>query len=288
MRRRTSAILVGLVLWLASGPSWAEETGPSQAPPAVIDTAATATPATSDSTTGPGAEVAPDPYAPYARALERLAASRASARAELENALAIDSLYAPALSLLSKLDFEDRRYEEAVRRLEAARATAGRRGEPLPRALLEGLALHYDALDQPDLAAEILTGHPEASAETPSTAVYLRLRSDRPEAADDLALAALKGDEKSAVNQNNFGITRLRVGDVEAAEAAFRMALELDPSLPGPYYNLAILEKYYRMDDAAAARWMASYRERSTADPDGLFEEFGLLDAGAGSTGGND
>jgi len=290
--RSTPALLLGLVLWTAGGPSWAEESAtaaPSVGGAAAGDSAAAAGSAVAgDSTAAPSPEILPDPYAPYARALERLEASRASARAELENALAIDSLYAPALSLLSKLDFEDSRHEEAVRRLETTRGLAQRRGERLPTALLEGLALHYDALDRPDLAAGILAGHPEAARETPSTAVYLTLRSAQPEAADALALAALKRNEKSAVNQNNFGITRLRAGDVEAAHAAFLAALELDPSLPGPYYNLAILEKYYRLDDGAATRWMASYRERSTADPDGLFEEFGIPEASTGSAGGNE
>ena len=245
-----------------------------------------------DGTAAPADTAAPaldprDPYGPYARALERLDSSVASARAELENSLALDSLYAPALSLLSKLDFEAGRYEDAVRRLEAARALAESRGEPFPPLLLEGLALHYDALDRPDLAAEVLAGH-SGGREAASPTVYLTLRGHQPEAADRLALAALKRDEKSAVNQNNYGITLLRAGDVEAAQAAFQKALELDGRLPGPYYNLAILEKYYRLDDDAAARWMASYRKLSTADPDGLFEEFGIAEGAAQPAGGDE
>jgi Tfp pilus assembly protein PilF len=80
----------------------------------------------------------------------------------------------------------------------------------------------------------------------------------------------VRDDPKSGACRNNYGITRLRAGDPAAAREALQAAIQIDPRLPGPYYNLAILEKYYALDDAAAERSFGQYWERSHADPDRL------------------
>jgi Flp pilus assembly protein TadD len=90
----------------------------------------------------------------------------------------------------------------------------------------------------------------------------------------------VRDEPKRAANQNNYGITRLRAGDPDGAREAFQKAIKLDPTLPGPYYNLAILEKFYLFDDAAAAKWYAAYRARSSDDPDGLAHVFAAPAAG--------
>ena len=100
----------------------------------------------------------------------------------------------------------------------------------------------------------------------------MTLRGEKPEAATEMARAALDDDPRSAVNQNNYGITQLRAGDPKAARSAFLRAIEIDPKLPGPYYNLAILERFYMFDEEAATRWLKEYRERASEDPDGLFK----------------
>ena len=208
-----------------------------------------------------------DPFWPYQSAVRLVAAdSLAPAEAELEAALALDPAYAPALSLLSKLLFASGRHREAVTLLEPDAYAPEARLQ-----LLAGLALHEDALGEAERAARALAPVIEAgSRQAGSAGVYVTLRGETPDAATELAKDVARRDGRSAVNQNNLGITRLRAGDVDGARKAFASAIEHDASLPGPYYNLAILEKYYRFDDAAAARWFAEYWNRSHDDPDGL------------------
>jgi tetratricopeptide (TPR) repeat protein len=199
----------------------------------------------------------------------------AMAETSLLASLERDSSYAPALSLLSKLYFDTGRHAEALALLEPLRARAAGGSYGAPQALLEGLALHYDALDEVERAAAVMA---ELAAlqgeETGSPRVYLTLRGEAPDAATDLAVVELKKPGKSAVNHNNYGITKLRAGEPETAREAFLTAIEIDPSLPGPYYNLAILEKFYRFNDEAAVKWFGLYQERSRDDPDGLIDVF--------------
>jgi predicted Zn-dependent protease len=215
-----------------------------------------------------------EPYWPYREAqLDLDADSLEAARAALEASLARDSSYLPALSLLSKLDYESGRNADAVRRIEAARS---RFPDGLPPALQTALALHYDALDRPDLARATLPGAPAGDlGDGGSARVFLILRGDHPDSATALAASAVHDDPRSAVNQNNYGITRLRASDPAGARKAFLKAIDLDSHLAGPYYNLAILEKYYLLDDQAAAKWFDLYWDRSHADPDGLAGIFG-------------
>jgi tetratricopeptide (TPR) repeat protein len=216
-----------------------------------------------------------EPYWPYRMgelylAADSIAKAEAALRASLDN----DPGYAPALALISKLYYDTGRHQDAIRLLEAARTRAGDVG--LPPALLAGLALHYEAMDRPDLSRQALAGVPRTAGRgTVSALVYVLLRGDRPDSASGLAVAARDDNPRSAANQNNFGITRLRAGDPEGARKAFTEAIRIDPKLPGPYYNLAILEKFYALDDAAGAKWYRAYRERSSNDPDSLAAVFG-------------
>jgi tetratricopeptide (TPR) repeat protein len=193
------------------------------------------------------------------------------ARTALSAALERDRAYAPALSMLSRLDYRAGRHQEAIQALEAARSSAG----TLPPELLAGLALHYDAIDRPDLAARTVSDAPREGRDQVGAAyVYVMLRGANPDSAASLARDLARRHPKSAANQNNDGIAKLRAGDPEAARAAFLRAIDLDPGLAGPYYNLAILEKFYAMDDAAAGTWFEKYRQRSSDDPDSLAKLF--------------
>ena len=197
------------------------------------------------------------------------------ARAALEASLARDPKYAPSLALLSKLDFVTGRHEEAVKMLEPVGAHPEAFADGIRQSLLAGLALHEDALGRIEAADEVIAKlDPVDLRRAGSALVYVRLRGQRPDSADSLAAAALDRTPGSAVNLNNYGITRLRAGDVASARRAFQSASERDPSLPGPYYNLAILEKYYVFDEAAAAGDFKKYWSRSHDDPDSLASVF--------------
>ena len=219
------------------------------------------------------------PYWPYRLAQIQCAAdSLPEAEAMLHEALHRDPNYAPALSMLAKLYFDHGRYEEGVQLLEPVRQHPDAFAADDRAALLAGLALHEESLGRSESARGILTGIGQRDlGHTGSAMVYVLLHGDKPDSAGDLAAKTLNDGPSSAINLNNYGIARLRAGDVEAARRAFMSAIERDPTLPGPYYNLAILGKFYRFDDAGAADAFRRYWSRSHADPDSLAAGFGAL-----------
>ncbi len=179
-----------------------------------------------------------------------------------------------ALSLWSKLQFEQGEHDEAIARIEASRDRQG----ALPDALRTGLALHYDAIGRWEESAREFD-----QVHTPNSAkVYHVLRGDHFLQAGELATAALEADPHSAASHNNFGITRLYAGDPERAREAFLRALELDPTASGALYNLAIVDAFYFFDEAQGRAWFERYRATGAVDdPDGLTE---LLAVGEGSS----
>jgi len=249
--RRTLAFLFGAAALAASG------CGGTARPPR-LDPARVAS------------EIAQNPQDPYWRyrqaELHLAAGDAAAAETELRAALAADPAHVASASLLSRVLWDARRHEEAIALLEAARASGD-----APE-ISADLALHYDAagrLDEADEAA----ARAERSArwESVGSAVtYLRLRGDGYLQAEAAARRALEADPKSAANHNNFGITQLYAGKPDAARGAFLDAIELDPDLPGPYYNLAIVERFYFLDDDRARDWFRRYRALATDDPDDL------------------
>lgn len=217
-----------------------------------------------------------EPYWPFHVAELYVGAdSLAAASTAIADALARDPDYAPALTLRSRLDARAGRHVEAIRSIEAALARPGAFPSGAPRELIEGLALHYEALGKDDRAQALLAGAPPRQGPPSPALVALTLDGAKPESAAPLAEAAVKSDPRSAVNQNNWGITLLRNGDPLAAKRAFEWATRADPTLAGPWYNLAILHKYYLFDDSTATASFAEYWQRSHRDPDGLAALFG-------------
>jgi Tfp pilus assembly protein PilF len=210
----------------------------------------------------------------FQRARRAFAADSAGAgEASLRLALERDSCFAPALALLSSREFAAGRHAEAIERLGIVSREPGRFTPAQRATLLAGLALHQDALGDNASARATLLAAPGDDIPA-AVRVSVLLRGDTPDEATAPALDALKRDRRSAVNLNNAGIVQLRAGDADTACRTFLSAIERDADLAGPYYNLAILEKFYRFDDAAGLKWYQAYRLRSAADPDGLAEVF--------------
>ncbi len=215
------------------------------------------------------------PYWAYERARRAGADSAGVAEDELRRALGADPSYAPALALLSKHYYESGRHAEGVALLAVVLREPGSFDAKSRARLLSGLALHQDALGNAAEAREALVMAREASErEALAAEVYVTLRGSSPDSAAARARELARHEPRSAAGQNNVGITLLRSGDVDGARRAFETAIERDPSLPGSYYNLAILEKYWRFDDEAAARRFAEYWSLSHDDPDGLSAVF--------------
>lgn len=214
-----------------------------------------------------------EPYWPY-RLAEALAAEGQGDAAEyhLKAALERDPGYEPALALLSKTYYDNARFEEAVALLESARA---RRSGLLPVELSTALALNYESLGRSDEAQSILSSVEHRSLDWKRNGpalVYLRLKGADFLSSPEIARKALDADPSSAANFNNYGIAQLYGGDPEGAKNSFLKAHDLDPTLPGALYNLAIVDRFYFFDDDAARDWFRRYRTLSPEDPDGLEE----------------
>ncbi len=218
-----------------------------------------------------------EPWWPYRVAtLEAQAGRRESSEASLRVALARDPAYGPALTRLSQLLYEQGRHAEAVQLLTPVREGGVTLPDSDRPAVLSGLALHEAALgrDEQARAAMALLARGDRD-DAAGVAAYLAVRDTSEAQALRLTEAALREAPESAANHNNRGIALLRAADPDAAERAFERAIALDPTRPGPYYNLAILERFYRLDTAAATRRFQQYWRHSHADPDSLYAELG-------------
>lgn len=209
-------------------------------------------------------------YWPYRMAeLQVRADSLGRAEQHLREALRREPGHEPSLALLSKIDFDAGRHDEAIARLEAARE---RRGS-LPEALRLGLALHYEA--RQDFESSDREFAASESLSTP--VVYHALRGDGFESAGEIAERVLREQPRSAAAHNNYAITRLYAGQPAEAKTHLLRALELEPEHPGALYNLAIVEAFYFFDEDAARGWFDRYvATGSRDDPDDLSAHFGL------------
>jgi tetratricopeptide (TPR) repeat protein len=218
-----------------------------------------------------------EPWWPYRAAeLEAKAGRREASEASLREALHRDPGYPPALASLSRVLYEQGRHGEAIELLGQVRDGSVTLDDDDRTALLAGLALHEAAAGRDDRArAAMAQAGPDGRDGALAVSAYLAVRGESKETALERTAEAVRAAPKSAANHNNRGIALLRAADPDQAAKEFERAIELDPALPGPYYNLAILERFYRMDTAAATKRFKDYWSRSHADPDSLYAELG-------------
>ena len=212
-------------------------------------------------------------YWPYRAAEIQIAMDlTGQAQASLEQALALDADYSPALLLLSKLHYQTGHYEHAVSLLDAALS----RSTNDPDALRIALAINLEALGEIEAAQDLLSQCSQDPALRPGAETFLSLRGDEYLESRDIAETALGADPESASNHNNYGIALLYDGEPQAARESFLRALELDPQIAGALYNLAIVETYYFYDLDKGRAWFERYAELQTDDPDELGAVFGI------------
>lgn len=230
-----------------------------------------------------------EPYWPLrAGELYLQADSLSQAEEAFREALARNPGYEPALCQLSRLEYAQGRHAEAIDLLVPAVLREGRTPAETSAELVAGFALHLEAHGEFQRAEELLAIARQlpVRGENTSTAIaYLALRVNEPTAAT-VTRAAYEADSTHAVNANNYGIVLLRGGEVERARRTFLRALELRPDLPAALYNLAILERFYLLDNEAGRQWYERYRALATEDPDGLAEVFGASGSLAPASGG--
>src|SRR5262245_7988110 len=220
------------------------------------------------------AEQPNEPWWPYhAATLEAQAGRPADAEASLRASIARDSGYAPALSELSRTLYVQGRHEEAVTLLKPVREGRVTMSDRERATLLAGLALHEAALGRDADARE--TAASLRGDEAAGVTGFLAVRGTDTEAATKATQAALRDARESAAVHNNRGIALLRAADVDGAQKEFERAIELAPTRASAYYNLAILQRFYRLDTEAAAARFKQYWSLSHADPDSLYAELG-------------
>jgi tetratricopeptide (TPR) repeat protein len=221
------------------------------------------------------ARQAADPAQPYwpFRSGEAYAAmdSTSQAIAALQDALAVDAAYVPAISLLSQLWYDAGNYTAAIALLDGYIATHA----DAPDALRAALALHLDAAGDNATAASVLSACTTNHGDVAATRAFVGLRGDAPAASLDDAKAALDG-ERTAANWNNYGVALLHAGNPVEARKAFESALALNETLPGAMYNLAIVENFYFFNESAGRQWFDRYARVANDDPDGLAAVFGI------------
>ena len=193
---------------------------------------------------------------------------------------------AAALTRLSRQLYQQGRHAEAIALLAPVRDGGVKLSAPDRAAVLAGLALHESALGREAEARTLLRMLPDDAA--PGVSTFLAVRGTSADTALSATQRALERAPETAALRNNRGIALLRSGDADAAAREFERAIALDPARPGPYYNLAILERFYRLDTAAARRWFQSYWSRSQADPDSLHAELGGTRPGRVAEGGEE
>jgi len=224
------------------------------------------------STTRAKMRLAPtEPYWPFHLGELQVASdSTAAAVGSLNASLALDPSYAPAVSLLSKIYYDEKLHSEAIGLLE----TFLSRNPTAPDKLRAALALHYETVGEIEKANAVLAGCAGDARDAHGARVMVSLRGESPQTVLEIAKRALDADDRSAANHNNYGIALLYTGRPVEAREAFRAALELNQKLPGALYNMAIVETFYFFDEAAGREWFARYKRFASEDPDNLAARF--------------
>ncbi len=176
---------------------------------------------------------------------------------------------------LGRLDYDQRRYEEAVEKLKKSVEL-----DPNSPRFWDSLGLAYDmegrieqAHEAFQKAANLNRTQPRPSPWPPQDLGYCLLRMDHPQEAEIALREALRYDSNLAQAYYHLGRTLEKQGrDVEAIDE-YKAAISNDASSPDACYSLAMLyRKLHR--DAEASAMFAEYRKRREAQPAPVLKTF--------------
>lgn len=181
-----------------------------------------------------------------------------SSQTYLEQAIAIDPLFVPSLTWLSRLRYEQGEFEAGVALLEPIVSS---QPEPDPE-LLANLAVLRMAQGEPAAAETLLLQcirqHP-SYAPAYGNLGFLYLSTDALPRAEARLGQAIERDGSVPEFHNNLGIVYRREQRYSEAAAQLIEALKIDPQFREAHHNLALLYKLYLADDARARQHFRSY-----------------------------
>lgn len=165
---------------------------------------------------------------------------------------------------LGKLDYDQRRYSDAVKKLSRASEL-----DPKSARVWDALGLAYDmeglidkALPAFKTATELNRAEAHPSPWPPNDLGALLLRMDRPQDAEASLREALKYDSSFAQAHYRLGRALDMQGREEEAVSEYASAIHDDPGFPEPCYSLGLL--YRKLGRSQEATQMfAEYRKRS-------------------------
>jgi tetratricopeptide (TPR) repeat protein len=169
---------------------------------------------------------------------------------------------------LGRIDYDQRRYQEAVTKLRKA-AELDPKSARIQDAI--GNALDMQGLRDQALAtfqhsAELNRSDPHPSPWPPHDLGYLLLRMERWKEAEAALRESLRYDSKMAQTHYYLGRTLEKQGQDEGAIAEYKQAVSGDKTSSDACYSLATLyRKLHR--DADAAAMFAEYKKRKGTEP---------------------
>lgn len=179
----------------------------------------------------------------------------AAAEAKLRAVLARDAAILDANQLLASVLAERQQHQEALGYYQAALAS-----DPEHQASLFGLASSYRALGQRD---EALVGFRRllelapTDSKTVIAAAELLVQANDLVGAQRVVEAAVAAERVPPILYNQLGELLVLQGDQRGGEAQFRLAIDRNPELAQPRFNLGVM--YEERGDLAGA--MRMYRE---------------------------
>ncbi len=169
---------------------------------------------------------------------------------------------------LGRMDYDQRRYQEAIGELEKAVKL-----DPESARAWDSLGLAFDmqghmeqALGAFQKGTELNRALTIPSPWPPHNLGYLLLRKDQPKEAETALRESLRYDPQWAQTHYYLGRALEKEGDETAAASEYQIAVTNDAASPEPCYSLAILyRKLHR--DADASALFAEYKKRKATLP---------------------